>query len=347
MVARTMPGDARCPARLARRVVALWLVLLFVFAACAAGQSDPLSSWNDGPAKQAILDFVAATTDAASPDFVPPKDRLATFDQDGTTWVEQPMYTPVLYCLDRLKEIAKDKPELAATEPYKTLLAGNLEAIAALPGKDYDALAAATLTGITTEALTASVRAWLATARDVRWHRPYTELVYQPMLEVMRLLRENSYKTYFVTGGPQDFVRAYAESVYAIPPEQVVGTINAVDYGYGPDGKPVLTEAPRLLLETLGPGKAEGIHLRIGRRPNAAFGNTAGDREMLEYTQAGDGKRLMLLVHHDDAVREYAYGAQAKVGTFSEALMSEARQRGWIVISMRQDWKRIFSWEGR
>ncbi|WP_254845201.1 HAD family hydrolase [Desulfovibrio sp. DV] len=189
------------------------------------------------------------------------------------------------------------------------------------------------------------MRQWLETARDSRWHRPYTELVYQPMLEVMQLLRQNGYKTYFVTGGGQDFLRAYAEPVYGIPPEQVVGTMNATKFSYDAKGKPILTEEPRLLLNNVGPGKPEGIQLMVGRRPQAAFGNSDGDKEMLEYTQAGGGVRLMMLVHHDDAAREYAYGAQSKVGTFPDSLMAEAAQRGWVVISMQKDWKRIFAWE--
>ncbi len=348
MPVRYAPLDSTHVCRLARRAAAFWLVLLLVVAASfAAAQSDPLPSWNAGPAKQAVLDFVAATTTPGSPDFVPPEARLATFDQDGTTWVEQPMYTPVLFCLARLKELAKEKPELAATEPFKTILSGDRQAMEKLSDADYQQLGTLTLTGVTPEELAAAVRAWLAVARDVRWHRPYTELVYQPMLEVMRLLRAAGYKTYFVTGGPQDFVRVFSEPVYGIPPEQVVGAINAVKYGYAKDGRPMLTEEPRILGDTVGPGKPESIHIEIGRRPFAAFGNSTGDREMLEYTQAGDGKRLMMLVHHDDATREYAYGAQSKVGTFSEALMDEATSRGWIVISMRNDWKRIFAWEGQ
>ncbi|KHK02423.1 HAD family hydrolase [Desulfovibrio sp. TomC] len=327
------------------RLAVLVLCCLLLVATAALAQSDPLPSWNEGPAKQAILAFVQATTDASNPGYVPPEARIAAFDQDGTTWVEQPMYTPMLYCLARLRELAKEKPELAEAEPFKSVLSGNMERLAAMPMSDIVKLYAAAMTGMPVEALGEQVRQWLDTARDGRWHRPYTELVYQPMLEVMQLLRAHGYRTYFVTGGGQDFLRAYAEKVYGIPPEQVVGTLNATQFSYGADGKPVLTEEPRLLLNNVGPGKPEGIQLMIGRRPQAAFGNSDGDKEMLEYTQAGGGTRLMMLVHHDDAVREYAYGAQSKVGTFPDALRAEAAQQGWVVISMKNDWKRIFPWE--
>ena len=326
-------------------LAALVLCFLLVAATAALAQPDPLPSWNEGPAKQAILAFVRTTTDASNPGYVPPNERIATFDQDGTTWVEQPMYTPVLYCLARLRELARDKPELADAEPFKSLLSGSREGLASVSMEDMVKLFAATMTGMTVEELGEQVRQWLETARDSRWHRPYAELVYQPMLEVMQLLRQNGYKTYFVTGGGQEFLRAYAERVYGIPPEQVVGTMNATKFSYDANGKPMLTEEPRLMLNNVGPGKPEGIQLMIGRRPQAAFGNSDGDREMLEYTQAGGGTRLMLLVHHDDAVREYAYGAQSKVGTFPDSLMAEAAQRGWVVVSMQKDWKRIFAWE--
>jgi len=311
----------------------------------AHAQTDPLPSWNDGPAKQAIVEFVRATTDKASPKFVPPEARIATFDQDGTTWVEQPMYTQVVYCLERVQVVAEKKPELKNVEPFKTVLSGNREAMAKLSMKDLEKILAATLTGMTVEEFNAEVKKWLATAKHPRWNRPYTELVYQPMLEVMRLFRANGYKTYFVTGGGQDFVRVYSEATYGIPPEQVVGSAGATHFGYDKAGKPILTKVPKLLLMDDKAGKPEGIHLVIGRRPVAAFGNSIGDKEMLEYTQAGDGARLMMLVHHDDATREFAYGPKSKIGTFSDALMTEARKNGWTVISMKNDWKKVFAFE--
>jgi phosphoglycolate phosphatase-like HAD superfamily hydrolase len=293
---------------------------------------------------------VQATTDKASPKFVAPEARIATFDQDGTLWVEHPMYTQVVYCLERVPAVVKAKPALRDIEPFRTVLSGNREAIAKLPMRDLEKILAATLTGMSVEQFSAEVKGWLATARHPRFKRPYTELVYQPMLELMQYLRASGYKTYIVTGGGQDFVREYAEQVYGIPPEQIVGTAGGTKYGYGKDGRPFLTKEPRLLLNDDKAGKPEGIHLIIGRRPYAAFGNSTGDRQMLEYTGGGDGARLMMLVLHDDAKREYAYGpaqglADSKVGTFTQALYDEARKKDWIVISMKTDWKRIFTFE--
>jgi phosphoglycolate phosphatase-like HAD superfamily hydrolase len=304
---------------------------------------DPLPSWNDAPAKAAIIDFVKATTDPSNSKFVPPEARIAAFDQDGTTWVEQPMYTQVMYCLERLSAVVKAKPQLAKVEPFKTVLSGNREAIAKLSTKELEEILAVTMTGITVDEFRAEVKPWLEAAKHPRFKHLYTELTYQPMLEVMRLFRDNGYKTYFVTGGGQDFVRVYSEQVYGVPPEQVVGSAVGTKFGYDKAGKPVLTKEPKLLLNDDKAGKPEGIHLVIGRRPIAAFGNSIGDREMLEFTQAGDGARLMVLVHHDDADREYAYGPKSKVGTFTDALMDEAKSRGWIVVSMKKDWKQIFA----
>ncbi len=319
----------------------------------AHAQVDPLPSWNDGPAKKAILGFVQATTDKASPKFVSPDARLATFDQDGTLWVEHPIYTQVMYCLEKVPSLVAKKPELKNVEPFKTVLAllsGDRAAMEKLTLKDLEVIAGATLTGMTVEQFTADVKQWLGTAKDARWKRPYTELTYLPMLELLRYLRGNGFKTYIVTGGGQDFVRVYSDQVYGVPPEQVVGSAAATKYGYSKDGKPELTKVPKMVLNDNGPGKPEGIHLVIGRRPTAAFGNSTGDRQMLEYTGAGDGARLEMLVFHDDASREYAYGpaqglAATKVGTFTQALYDEAKKHGWTVISMKNDWKRIFAFE--
>jgi phosphoglycolate phosphatase-like HAD superfamily hydrolase len=276
---------------------------------------------------------------------VPPAERIAAFDQDGTTWVSHPMYTQVVYCLERVPAVVKAKPGLKNVEPFKTVLSGNREAMAKLGIPDLVKILAATLTGMPVEQFTAEVKAWLGTARHPRWDRPYTDLVYQPMLEVMKYLRANGYKTYIVTGGGQDFVRVYAEATYGIPPEQVVGSAGATQFSYDKNGKPILTKVPKLLLNDDKAGKPEGIYLFIGRRPVAAFGNSIGDKQMLEYTQAGDGARLMVLVHHDDASREYAYGPKSKIGTFSDALMAQAKQKGWVVVSMKNDWNRIFAFE--
>jgi phosphoglycolate phosphatase-like HAD superfamily hydrolase len=323
---------------------------LLALAAAAHAQVDPLPSWNEGPARRAILDFVKATTDVASPMFVPPEERIATFDQDGTLWVSHPVYAQLVYCLDRVPALVKARPELAKVEPFKTVMSGNREAMARLSMKDLEKIAVATLTGMSVESFQADVKRWLETAKDPRWKRPYTELAYLPMQEVLRYLRASGYRTYIVTGGGQDFVRVYSDATYGIPPEQVVGTALGTKYGYGKDGKPFLTKEPKLLLNDNDAGKPEGIHLMIGRRPHAAFGNSTGDRQMLEYTKAGDGARLSMLVLHDDGKREYAYGPaqglpDTKVGTFPQALHDQARKQGWVVISMKDDWKRIFAFE--
>ena len=330
------------------RMLALGAAL--AFGAQALAQTDPLPSWNDGPAKKAIVEFVQTTTTQGSPKFVPAAERIATFDQDGTLWVEHPMYSQVMYCLDRVPAVVKAKPELANVEPFKTVMSGNREAIAKLPEADLFKILAATLTGMSVETFNAEAKKWLETAKDPRWKRPYTELTYLPMQEVLKYLRANGYKTYIVTGGGQDFVRVYSEATYGIPPEQVVGTAGGTKYGYAKDGKPFLTKEPKLLLNDNDAGKPQGIHLMIGRRPYAAFGNSTGDRQMLEYTGAGDGARLAMLLLHDDAKREYAYGpAQglpaSKVGTFTQALYDEAKKKGWTVISMKNDWKKIFAFE--
>ncbi len=338
---------------LAMRLALACAIALFVLGSrCAIAQTnaDPLPSWNDGAAKQAVENFVRATTETGSANFVAPEERIATFDQDGTLWVEKPLPTQLIYCLDRVGAFVKQKPELKNVEPFKTVLSGDRAAMAKLTMKDLEKILVATLTGMTTDQFQAQVKDWLADAKDPRWHRPYTELTYQPMQEVLKYLRANGYKTYIVTGGGQDFVRVYAEQTYGIPPEQVVGTAGGTTYGYDKDGKPILTKEPKLLLNDDKAGKPEGIHLMIGRRPHAAFGNSTGDREMLEYTTAGGGARLAMLVLHDDPTREYAYGPvhglpEAKIGTFTLALWDEAQKDGWTVISMKKDWKRIFAFE--
>lgn len=333
-----------------RSLASFVAVLTVVAVRGAIAQPDPLPSWNDGAAKQAIIEFVHDTTDPTNPYFVPPEARIATFDQDGTTWVEHPVYTQVAFCLDHVPSVVAAHPELRDEEPFKTVLSGNRAAIARLAKPDLEKIAAATLSGMTVDDFTSEVTRWIATAKDPRWHKPYTQLTYQPMLEVMRYLRSAGYKVYIVTGGGQDFVRAYAAATYGVPPENVVGTAGAVTYGYNKDGNPILTKDPKLLLNDDDAGKPEGIHLVIGQRPQIAFGNSTGDRQMLEYTTAGGGKRLSLLVLHDDAQREYAYGPaqglpDTKVGTFTQQLHDDAKQRGWVVISMKNDWNRIFSFD--
>jgi phosphoglycolate phosphatase-like HAD superfamily hydrolase len=341
-----------------RRTLLSTLVLLSALSVTASAQAqttqggltDLLPSWNEGPVKQAISDFVRWTTDLSSPSYVFPEERIAVFDQDGTLWVEHPIYTQMIYCLERVSAVVADRPGLKNVEPFKTVLSGNQEAIAKLSMRDLEKILAATLTGMSVEEFNAEAKKWLETAKHPRWNRPYTELAYQPMLEVLRYLRHNEYKTYIVTGGGQDFVRVYAQQVYGIPPEQVVGTAGGTKYGHGKDGRPFLTKEPTLLLNDNNAGKPEAIHLMIGRRPYAAFGNSTGDREMLEWTGAGSGARLKMLLLHDDATREYAYGPaqglpDTKVGTFTSALYDEAKKNGWTVISMRNDWKRVFPFD--
>lgn len=312
--------------------------------------ANHLSSWNDGATKSAITTYVEKITKFGSPDYIPPSERIATFDQDGTLWVEQPMYTQVIYCLDRIAALVVTRPELKDVEPFKTVLSGDKDAMAKLTNADLEKIAIAGMTGMTTEEFRAQVKSWLATAKHPRWKRPYTELVYQPMLELMQYLRTNEFKTYIVTGSGQDFVRVYGESVFGLPPEQIIGTAIDTKYGYSKSGAPSLMREPKLMLNDNNGGKPEGIHMVIGRRSVAAFGNSTGDQQMLEYNRAGGATRLSMIVLHDDAAREYAYGPahglpESKVGTFTQALYDEAQKDGWTVISMKNDWKRIFAFE--
>lgn len=326
-------------------------LLVVTVASLTSHAQDPLPSWNDGPSKQAIVDFVNSTTTIGGAQFVPPEERIATFDQDGTLWVEQPIYSQVMYCLERVPELVKAKPELANVAPFSTvlkLLHGDHAAMEKLTLPDIEKIAVATLTGVSVETFASEAKLWLASAKDSRWKKPYTELTYLPMQEVLKYLRANGYRTYIVTGGGQDFVRQYSEKTYGIPPEQVVGSALDTKYGYDKDGKPFLTKEPKLLLNDNDAGKPQGIHLMIGRRPTMAVGNSTGDQQMLEYTAAGSGARLSMLVLHDDAEREYAYGPaqglpDTKIGTFTQAMYNEAQRQGWIVISMQNDWKQIFA----
>jgi phosphoglycolate phosphatase-like HAD superfamily hydrolase len=313
----------------------------------ASAQEEPLPSWNDGPAKSAIVEFVEAVTSEGGADYVAPADRIATFDNDGTLWVEHPLYTQAVFALDRLAALAPQHPEWKDQEPFKSVLAGDHEAMARFTEGDWAKIIAGTHAGTTTEAFLEIVREWLAEAKHPRFERPYTEAIYQPMLEVLDYLRANGFRTYIVTGGGQEFVRVFSEQVYGVPVEQVVGSSIVTKYEYQ-DDEPVLMREPKVFFVDDKAGKAVGINLFIGKRPYAAFGNSDGDREMLEWTGAGEGARLKMLVLHDDAEREYAYGPadglpDTKVGTFTQALMDEAKQRGWVVISMKDDWKTIFA----
>nr|WP_246149202.1 HAD family hydrolase [Candidatus Accumulibacter phosphatis] len=314
-----------------------------------AQTSDPLPSWNDGKAKQSVIEFVSKVTTRASPDFVPPAERIATFDNDGTLWTEQPMYTQLAFALDRVKALASQHPEWNTTQPFKAVLDNDFDTLVALGEKGLVELVMATHTGMSTAEFEAIVKEWLGKARHPRFKRPYTELVYQPMLELLKYLRANGFKTYIVSGGGVEFMRPMTDSVYGIPPEQVIGSSIKTQYQMK-DGTPVLIRLPQIDFIDDKTGKPVGINKFIGRRPIAAFGNSAGDREMLEWTGAGGGARLMMLVLHDDAGREYAYGPanglpDTKFGTFPSTLMQEAGERGWVVISMEKDWKRVFVFE--
>jgi phosphoserine phosphatase len=335
-------------ARLIDRVAhAVAILALCATAWGVRAADDPLPSWNDGPAKQAILELVEAVTTEGGADYVAPEDRIATFDQDGTLWVEHPIYTQVVFALDRVVALAPEHPEWKTTEPFKTVLSGDKAAMAKLTLRDLEEIVFATHAGMSVEAFAAIAKEWTAKAKNPRWDRLYIEMVYQPMEEVLSLLRANGFRTYIVTGGGQAFVRAYAAQVYGVGPAQVIGSTLETGYKYDAKGQGELIREPKLDLNNNNSGKAEDIYLFTGLRPQAAFGNSTGDREMLEWTTAGGGKRLGMLVLHDDPGREYAYGParglpDTKVGTFPEALADEAGKRGWVVISMKDDWKTIF-----
>ena len=322
----------------------LWLLSATVAAVQAA---DPLPSWKDGPNKQAILKFVEVVTTPGTPNFVPPPERIATFDNDGTLWPSHPMYTQLAFALDRVKALAPQHPEWKTQQPFKAVLDNDLKALAAAGEKGLVELVMATHAGMSTAEFEKIVTDWFKTTKHPRFKRPYTELAYQPMLELLAYLRANGFKTFIVSGGGIEFMRPMTEAVYGIPPEQVMGSSIETKYEMK-DGKPVLMRLPKVHFIDDKAGKPVGINSHIGRRPIAAFGNSAGDREMLEWTGAGRGPRLMMLVFHDDAQREYAYGPanglpDTHFGTFPQSLMEEAQQKGWGVISMKNDWNRIFT----
>jgi Phosphoserine phosphatase len=316
------------------------------FASQVRAADDPLPAWKDGAAKSAIVAFVHQVTDPNSGKFVKPADRIATFDNDGTLWVEQPLYTQAMFALDRLRTLAAQHPEWKDQEPFKAVLADDRAAMAQFTEGDWAKIVAVTHAGMSNEDFQELVAAWLSEAKHPRFAKPYTQLTYQPMQDVMAYLRANGFRTYIVTGGGQEFVRVFSEPVYDVPVEQVVGSSIATTYEQQ-DGKPVLMREPKIFFIDDKAGKPVGINLFIGKRPVAAFGNSGGDREMLEWTGAGDGARLMMLVLHDDGEREYAYGPagglpDSKIGTFPQSLLDEAKQKGWTVISMKNDWKTIF-----
>ncbi len=308
------------------------------------GQADPLPSWNAGPVKTAILDFVARTTATGGPDFVPVAERIATFDNDGTLWTEQPVYFQVAFAIDRVKALAPQRPEWKTLEPFKSVLADDKAALAAMGEKGLLEIMAATHAGLTTAEFTKAVNDWIATARHPRFDRLYSDLVYQPMLELLAYLRANQFKTFIVSGGGIEFMRPWTERIYGIPPEQVVGSSGVTKFVLQPDGVPVLMKEAKVEFVDDGPGKPVGINHFIGRRPVFAFGNSDGDQQMLEWTAAGTGARFMGLVHHTDAVREYAYDRQSHIGKLDKA-WDEAVRRKWAVVDMKNDWKVIYPFE--
>jgi len=319
---------------------------LAIVLACASSlvrAQDPLPSWNDGHAKQRIVAFVAAVTDKASRDFVPPADRIAVFDNDGTLWSEQPVYVQFAFVVDRLKAMAPQHPEWKTQQPFKGVLEGDLKAAAAAGEKGLLQLMMATHAGMTSDEFAQTVKDWLASARHPRFKRPYTELVYQPMLELLAFLREAGFKTYIVSGGGVEFMRVFAEQRYGVPPEQVIGSTIRTKYEVR-NGKPVIVRLPEVDFIDDGAGKPVGIHKFIGKRPIAAFGNSDGDFEMLEWVTTAPGPRLGLIVHHDDATREFAYDRRSPIGRLERGL-DEGPRRGWTIASMKGDWKRIFPFE--
>jgi phosphoserine phosphatase len=316
---------------------------LLLFASAAAAQ-DPLPSWNDGAAKRAITELVGKVTKEGAPDFVPVPERIAVFDNDGTLWAEQPVYFQMLFALDRVKALAPQHPEWKTREPFASLLKGDLKGALSGGEKAMGEILMVTHAGMTAEEFDRTVRDWIATAKHPKTGKLYTEMVYGPMLELLAYLRARGFKTFIVSGGGIEFMRPWAEKVYGVPPEQVIGSSIKTKFEMR-DGKAVLARLPEIDFVDDKAGKPVGIHARIGRRPIAAFGNSDGDREMLEWTQAGSGPRLMVLVRHDDAKREWAYGADSKMGTFSDALAAEAKRSGWTVVSMKDDWNTIFSFE--
>jgi phosphoglycolate phosphatase-like HAD superfamily hydrolase len=306
----------------------------------AAVKVDPLPSWNDGASKHAIVDFVTRVTKDGGPDFVPVPERIATFDNDGTLWAEKPVPFQLFFAFDRVKALASQHAEWRTRQPFASVLQGDMAGIAAGGEKGMVAVMAATHTGITTDEFSTSVQAWIASAKHPKTGRLYTEMVYQPMLELLAYLRANGFKTFIVSGGGVEFMRAWAERVYGIPPEQVVGSAGKLKFEMR-DGKPVLIKLAELDLMDDKEGKPIAIQSRIGRRPIAAFGNSDGDLQMLQWTTAGAGARFALYVHHDDAAREYAYDRDDKLQQFNKG-WDEAVARGWTVVSMKDDWKVVY-----
>jgi phosphoglycolate phosphatase-like HAD superfamily hydrolase len=330
--------------RRTQSVISIFLhgfVAIFAICICSvANAADPLASWNEGPAKKAILEFVAAVTDENSKDYVEPAERIATFDNDGTLWVEYPMYTQALFAFDRVKKLAPKHPEWKTQQPFKGVLEGDMKAVGASGMKGLMEIVMATHSGMTAAEFEQEVSSWLATTKQKKFNRLYTELVYHPQLELLDYLRANGFKTFIVSGGGIAFMRPISEKTYGIPPEQVVGSSVVAEFQVK-DGKPALVRMPKIDFINDKAGKPVGIYEHIGRRPILAFGNSDSDIQMIEYTLAGEGRRLGLFVHHTDAEREYAYDRKSHVGTLDKAL-DQANAISWIIVDMKRDWNRVF-----
>ncbi|WIM10517.1 HAD family hydrolase [Enhydrobacter sp.] len=321
-----------------RLLLALAIAGWAVAGSDALAQINPLASWNDGAAKKAIVDFVQRTTTDGGADFVPPPERIAVFDNDGTLWTEQPVYFQFAFALDRVKQLAPQHPEWQSREPFKSVLTGNMAGLVASSEKGVLEVIAATHSGMTTAEFARTVTDWMANAGHPRFKRPYLDFVYQPMIELLAYLRSHGFKTFIVSGGGVAFMRPWTEKVYGIPPEQVVGSSDVVKFVMQQPDKPVLMKEAKVEFIDDGPGKPVGINRFIGRQPIFAFGNSDGDQQMLEWTAAGGGLRFMGLVHHTDAVREYAYDRQSHIGKLDKA-WDEAVRRKWTVVDMKADWR--------
>jgi phosphoserine phosphatase len=318
----------------------LLITFLIILMSGSAFAQDPLPSWNDGPAKKAILEFVADVTNEKGGQYVEPAERIATFDNDGTLWVESPMYTQVLFAFERVKKLAPQHPEWKIQHPFKALLAGDMKTVGASGMKGLMEIVMATHSGMSAAEFDKEVSDWLAATKQPRFKRLYTELIYQPQLELLDYLRANGFKTFIVSGGGIAFMRTFTEKAYGIPPEQVAGSSVVAEFQVK-DGEPVLVRQPKIDFINDKAGKPVGIYQHIGRRPILAFGNSDSDIQMIEYTMAGEGRRLGLFVHHTDAVREYAYDRKSHVGTLDKAL-DRAAAEGWIIVDMKKDWKEVF-----
>jgi phosphoserine phosphatase len=329
------------PTRL--RFFAAPAIVLVLGLAAASVLAQPLPSWNDGPAKQAILKFVADVTAQGAPSFVAPEDRIAVFDNDGTLWAEQPLYFQLLFMLDQVKAAAPKPPEWKENAAFKALMARDHDALAAMGHKPILQLLAQANTGMTTAEYERTIRDWLEKARHPKFQRPYTDLVYVPMHELLAYLRANGFKTFIVSGGGIEFMRPWAEKAYGIPPEQIIGSVIETKFGIV-NGQPVLTRLPKIAFVDDGPGKPVGIYRAIGRQPIFAFGNSDGDWQMLQWTAGGKGSRFMGLVHHTDAAREFAYDRKSKIGKLDTA-WDDAKAKGWTVVDMKKDWNKVFAFQ--